>query len=385
MYKYATTLESMCNTPNLRQQCEAREQELGYTIDTVIENMDKYASMFPEDKRLQVIYDAAGFYMCKYSAELKAELEPFYESWKQGFDKVAQQTRLAREQMQQPVQPTQPVQSYADYATPAATKTVSERTEEALGGGVKGAVGSMLPYAIPGVGTAYGLADAGTNFYNAAMSSGQSGWQRAGHAGMGLMNLGLAGASLIPGGGLVGKMLGKGISKGVSSVAGKMGLGKAVTKMTPVGSPANWGKAVGSGPLQVKLPGTINSMQRGAGTAINTADNALGAVQKSKPGQWLQNNPLTKLTTGDAGWQQAAKGWGTTTAPLPGTARIMATTKTPGFVGGAKRVAGQVAGHGMTAPVAGMVGAGQLQTAGAEAQGAINHERVMSNGNSVMQ
>ena len=202
-------------------------------------------------------------------------------------------------------------QGYMDKL--AQFRSSSEVLADSMGGGTGAQIGSMVPYFIPGVGTVMSAVDAGAQVGN-MFSANKTMGQRVGHGAAALGNVGLAALNLIPGAGLL-TGTGKALVKGVGKVA----------------------------------PGVANTMTK----AAPVMNKAVSAV--TVPATTMAKTPVVgKYITGNTGWQQSMKNWGTAGGKVA-----------PGLAAGTKNVAGKILAspitHGLTA-----MSAGDAMSAGQE-------------------
>ena len=179
-------------------------------------------------------------------------------------------------------------------------RSVGEMTADAMGGGTAAQiVGGMAPYVIPfGVGSAASLYDAGAQVGN-MFSADKTMGERAMHGAQALGNVGFVALNFIPGGGVASGLL-KGLRGAAKIIPGGTKAMTAVTKASPA-----WSKVIPN---------------------IEKVEN-IGRIAPAT----MQKYPGGNYITGNTGWQQAMKNWGTQGGKVA-----------PGFIAGAKNVAGSI-------------------------------------------
>jgi hypothetical protein len=352
IYKTGQILEQLAGHPEYKQACEAREKELGIDIDEIVKDLPKYVEPFPVEQKYAAAIEACAFYMYKHADELKAEFQPIFDNWCEGFVKQSAAMGLSDEDMIKLAQ-HQWSGDMSGYETQnlkgpgeAMGDWVGNKLGGGFGGGAAGMGAQMAAYSVPVLGTALSLGDAGANIYN-AFGKNQTIGQRAGHLGMGALNVGIAGLGLVGLGGL--GRLGVGAAKGI-------------------------GKGLGFGAKAI--PGISNAAKGTGGTIAQNTTNFLTAntgwqraLNNSKPGKLVGQNPMANLVQGKTGWQQNARTWGKELAPpLPqGMQGPLPMMNSPGFGNQAKRGIGAVASNPMV-PMMGGYAAGGIMTQDNEQQ-----------------
>jgi len=273
---------------------------IGSALDEVVADPSllKHASTDPAAP----IYD----YLEQNAVELKTEVDRYHNSWLAGFRQKLAEAGLEKTAL---------------FGLEQTNPKLNTALEVARFGG----------YFVPGVGTGIMGAEALGNFKD--MLAGGKGWtQRLGAGAAGLMNTGLAGLSLIPGGGFIGAALKAPRLAKMLKVFGP----KAAPAASAAGSKLlGWSQA----PIK-KMLGAAESGQGllGKGMRLAGFNPAYKPwVGKRNPFQMLQgvSGSMTAAQLGKAPLRRA--GWGTYLgASMPGGRRMLAALP-------AQMVAGSVA------------------------------------------